>query len=144
MQGQSKHYSYKTEKSYVGWIRRYIFSMINAIPSKKGRLSHISPQFRYPFAPKWLRHSHRSGITRTQGGKNHDDLYPRPQPWWKSLSQSFGWINYLGEMKLTHHPSSDGRRPGFAHRTDLISPTVTTKINQLLYLLPLDTHPANF
>jgi len=51
-----KHYSRRTEESYIAWMKRYIF-------------------FHHKRHP---RHPHQAGTARPQGRFHHHDLYPCP------------------------------------------------------------------
>jgi len=53
---RTKHYAYRTEQTYVDWIKRYII-----------------------FHEK--RHPHHPRITRPQGYKDYHDLHPRITTW---------------------------------------------------------------
>ena len=61
---RSRHYSRRTEQSYIHWIRRFI----------------RFHQLRHPTAGKGLRYQDRARTPRAQGRKGHDDLHPCPQP----------------------------------------------------------------
>ncbi len=58
--------------------------------TKHATMSHIPALLRHAPARRRLRHSDRPGTSRSQGCKDHDDLYPCPQPRAFGRAQSRG------------------------------------------------------
>ena len=62
-----KHYSIRTEQTYVDWIKRYIFFHDKRHP-KNTEARDVKAFF-----------THDAGAARPLGCSHHDDLHPRPE-----------------------------------------------------------------
>ncbi len=107
---RARHYSRRTEKTYVAWVRRYILFHGKRHPTEMGAaevtrfltslaaaggeggrapgghreardLSHVSALLRHPPPRGQPRHPHRARAPRSPGRQHDPDLHARPQPW---------------------------------------------------------------
>ena len=96
-----KHYSLRTEATYLDWIKRYIFFHRKRHPAEMGAremeqfLNHLAVDkkiafIRHAFASKRTQYKDGAGAAGSQGCFNDDGLYTRAQSRWKRSAEPVG------------------------------------------------------